>query len=77
MSIGYSSTLPFNMSVTVLIDDLRSTFLEFERDIDDIFGEINAYIPQFTTRSDTPTGHEKLWCSIHSYLWSGNGLWNT
>ncbi len=29
---------------------LNSTFLEFEQDIDDIFEEINAYIPQFTTR---------------------------
>ncbi len=28
---------------------LHSTFLEFERDIDEIFNEINAYIPQFTT----------------------------
>ncbi len=40
---------------------LRSTFLEFEQDIDDIFGEINAYIPQFTTRSDRPTKREKQW----------------
>ncbi len=35
--------------------------MEFEQDIDDIFGEINAYIPQFTTWSDTPTTHEKHW----------------
>ncbi len=40
---------------------LSSTFAEFETDIDDIFGEINAYIPQFTTRSDTPTTREKHW----------------
>ncbi len=40
---------------------LSSTFLEFEQDIDDIFGEINAYIPQFTTRNDTPTNLEKCW----------------
>ncbi len=40
---------------------LRSTFFEFERDIDEIFGEINAYIPQFTTKSDTPTKCEKCW----------------
>ncbi len=40
---------------------LSLTFLEFERDIDDIFEEINAYILQFTTRSDTPTNHEKHW----------------
>ncbi len=33
---------------------LCSTFLEFEWDIDDIFEEINAHIPQFTTRSDAP-----------------------
>ncbi len=39
--------------------DLRSTFLEFEWDIDEIFNEINAYIPQFTTKSDTPTKREK------------------
>ncbi len=38
---------------------LRSTFLEFERDIDEICNEINAYIPQFTTKSDTPTKPEK------------------
>ncbi len=40
---------------------LSSTFTEFETDIDDILGEINAYICQFTTRSDTPTTHEKCW----------------
>ncbi len=40
---------------------LRSTFLEFERDIDQIFNEINTYIPQFTTKSDTPTKREKQW----------------
>ncbi len=40
---------------------LRLTFLEFEQDIDNIFGEINAYIPQFTTTSDTPTKREKQW----------------
>ncbi len=40
---------------------LHSTFLEFEQDIDDMFGEINAYIPQLTTRSDTTTKREKQW----------------
>ncbi len=40
---------------------LSSSFMGFEKDIDDIFGEINAYIPQFTTRSDTPTTKEKRW----------------
>ncbi len=40
---------------------LSSTFAEFETDIDDIFREINACIPQFTTRSDTPTTREKRW----------------
>ncbi len=39
---------------------LCSTFLEFERDIDEIFNEINAYIPQFTTKSDMPTKLEKV-----------------
>ncbi len=29
--------------------------------IDDIFEEINAYILQFTTKSDTPTKCEKRW----------------
>ncbi len=29
---------------------LRSTFFEFEHDIDEIFDEINAFIPQFTKR---------------------------
>ncbi len=33
----------------------------FEKDIDDIFDEINDCIPQFTTRSDTPTTREKRW----------------
>ncbi len=37
---------------------LHSTFFEF---IDKIFDEINAYIPQFTTKSDTPTKREKCW----------------
>ncbi len=40
---------------------LSSTFAGFETNIDDIFEEINAYIPQFTTRSDTPTPREKCW----------------
>ncbi len=40
---------------------LRSTFLEFERYLDEIFNEINAYIPQFTTKSDKPTKREKRW----------------
>ncbi len=40
---------------------LHSTFIEFERNINEIFDEINAYIPQFTTKSDTPTKHEKCW----------------
>ncbi len=40
---------------------LRLIFLEFQLDIDDIFEEINAYIPQFTTRSDTPTNCIKCW----------------
>ncbi len=33
----------------------------FEKDIDAIFCEINAYIPQFTSRSDTLTTSEKHW----------------
>ncbi len=37
------------------------TFLEFEQDIDDIFGEINVYVPQFTTRKETPTNRGKRW----------------
>ncbi len=40
---------------------LCSTFFEFKREIDEIFDEINAYIPQFTTKSDTPTKLEKRW----------------
>ncbi len=40
---------------------LHSTFFEFERDIDEIFEEINSYIPQFNTQSDTPTNCEKRW----------------
>ncbi len=35
--------------------------MEFEHDIDDIFDEINSYIPLFTTNSDTPSTHEKCW----------------
>ncbi len=38
---------------------LRSTFFEFKPNIDDIFREINAYILQFTTRSDTLTKLDK------------------
>ncbi len=37
------------------------TFLEFKQDIDEILGKINAYIPLFTTRGDTPTKHETRW----------------
>ncbi len=40
---------------------LSLSFMEFEHDIDNIFDEINAYIPQFTTRSDTPSSNEKRW----------------
>ncbi len=40
---------------------LRSTFFEFERDIDEIFDEINANIPQFTTKCDIPTKCGKRW----------------
>ncbi len=40
---------------------LSSTYSEFEGYIDTIFEEINAYIPQFTTRSDTLTAREKRW----------------
>ncbi len=39
---------------------LRSTFFEFEQDIDEIFDEINAYIHQFTTKSDTLTKCENI-----------------
>ncbi len=46
---------------------LRSTFLEFEWDIGEIFNEINAYIPQFTTKSDTPTIHEKRWIFVAAF----------
>ncbi len=40
---------------------LRSTFLEFEQGIVEIFNEINDYIPQVTTKSNTPTKREKFW----------------
>ncbi len=40
-------------------NELSLSFMYFEHDIDNIFDEINAYIPQFTTRSDTPSSHEK------------------
>ncbi len=40
---------------------LCSTFLEFEQGIDEIFDEINVYIHQFTTKSDTLTKREKRW----------------
>ncbi len=39
---------------------LSSISMEFETDIDEIFGKINAYIPQFTTRSDTPTTRDEM-----------------
>ncbi len=52
---------------------LHSTFLEFERDIDEIFNEINAYIHQFTNKSDMPTKHEKRrilgWPSRPCLVW--------
>ncbi len=35
--------------------------MEVENDIDNIFNEINTYILQFTTRSDTTTTLEKRW----------------
>ncbi len=56
---------------------LRSTFLEFERDIDVIFNEINAYIPQFTTKSDMPTKRDKRWIfggGLHDCVWFGNSI---
>ncbi len=40
---------------------LSSSFMGFEKDIDDIFGEINGFIPHFTTRSHTPMTREKCW----------------
>ncbi len=40
---------------------LRSTFLEFKQGIVEIFNEINDYIPQVTTKSNTPTKREKFW----------------
>ncbi len=40
---------------------LRFTFLEFEQDNDKIFDECTAYIPQFTSKNDTPTKREKHW----------------
>ncbi len=39
---------------------LRSTFFEFKQDIDEIFEDINAYILQFTTQSDTHTKRENV-----------------
>ncbi len=55
-------------------NSLSSTFLEFERDIDNIFEEINAYIPQFTTRSDTRTNRENIGYlgPAFTVVWSGN-----
>ncbi len=47
---------------------LSSTFLEFERHIDNIFEEINAYIQQFTTRSEMPINHEKCWIFGAAFL---------
>ncbi len=47
---------------------LSSSFMEFEKDIVDIFGEINAYIPQFTTRSDTSTNREKCWIFVFTVV---------
>ncbi len=46
---------------------LCSTFFEFEQDIDEIFDEINAYISQFTTKSDMPTKREKLWIFVVAF----------
>ncbi len=41
--------------------------MEFEQNIDDIVGEINAKIPQFTTTSDTPTTSEKCWIFVAAF----------
>ncbi len=49
-------------------NSLSSTFLEFELDIDDILFLNNGYIAQFTTRSDTPTNHEKLWIFVGAFM---------
>ncbi len=46
---------------------LSLSFTEFEHDIDDIFDDVNAHIPQFTTRSDTPSTHEKSWISTAAF----------
>ncbi len=35
--------------------------MDFEHDIDNIFNEVNAYIPQFTTRSETPSSRKIRW----------------
>ncbi len=54
------------LSITIYVchrfnHGLCSKYFEFEWHIDKIFEEINAYIPQFTTKSDMPTKSGKLW----------------
>ncbi len=64
--LDYMMPIVYRLFLNITIQDvphrfnhgLRSTFLEFERDTDEIFNEINAFIPQFTTKSDTPTKRE-------------------
>lgn len=45
----------YKLFLNITIQHVRLCFREFKTDIDEIFEEINAYIPQFTTRSETPT----------------------
>ncbi len=67
--IGYMMPNVYRLFLNITIQNIRhrffhglcSTFLEFERDNDEIFDEINAYISQFMTKSDMPTKREKRW----------------
>ncbi len=83
--LGYMMPNIYRLFLNITIQHVRhrfnhglsSTFLEFERDIDEIFDEINAYIPQFSTKSDTPTKREKtldIWGGLHDRVRFGNSL---
>ncbi len=55
---------------------LCSTFFEFKREIDEIFDEINAYIPQFTPRVTRPPNLKNVgyWGSLHDRIKFGKSL---
>ncbi len=50
--------------------DQRVSSMEFEKEIDAILTEVNAYIPRFVTRSHTPNRQQKslIFCAAMSVV---------